>query len=722
MKIQLGNGKGKKENSLTLLHGEAASSAVESAGCAYQSPSVIAAGASAQGVALLSTLTHLVLSILLLKVPSLVEGKQSSLKRATLLIAVVSAITWLPIIFVMLFMKNVSPLLLTALWIIGLVPTTLLYPFRDNWLAGLVPAAKMGRYLSLRSVIAGACYLATFYLMGFVLDRTTGFESRSYAFILALAFLASAVSVVLYCGVRPLATPKTIEKKPALSFVNFLKDTRKNHLGTFILFVSLYTFAVNLAGPLFASYMLRDLNFSYMTFTVVVSSEYIARIISLTFWGRQVDKSGSLRILSQVSYFIPFVPILWLFSSNYLYLCGVQMLSGTVWAAFDLSVQTFIYKATPPDQRLRYIVYHRSLTSFSIALGAITSAFMLNHMFSVFGSQILGMFLISGLLRLAIARLMLPKLSLQGIPDAVVHPELAAELATVPLPIRMGLYYYPDAWKRFTRRAASAGSNIIGRAVSTIALSQNGLFYKPAKWAEYRNRAGTQPATVEAKDTNQPTHNSLFHKPGKWLEYLTGIGAQPAPVEIKSPIQPVRDGLFYHPEGWAYFQEQLSGEKVSKDNRQSTSRGGLFHNPQRWGDYMKQSLVLNATTMRTSGEGLTLRQPVFYHPEMWENYQKEIAGSKINARAKAPASREALLYHPDEWQKYSAQSATRKNRRTSPQIGATITATVRTPKYVKPQTATMRTTGTTSPVTTTHSARAISSTPIQRIRTSAALA
>jgi len=674
MKIQLGNGKGKNDNSLKLLHGEAASSAVESAGCAYQSPSVIAAGASAQGVALLSTLTHLVLSILLIKVPSLVEGKQTSLKRMTLLIAVISAITWLPIIFAMIFMKNVSPLLLTALWIIGLVPTTLLYPFRDNWLAGLVPSDKMGRYLSWRSVIAGVCYLATFYLMGFVLDRTTGFESRSYAFILAIAFLASAVSVVLYCGVRPLATPKTIEKKPTLTFISFLKDTRKNHLGTFILFVSLYTFAVNLAGPLFASYMLRDLKFSYMTFTAIVSSEYIARIISLTFWGRQVDKSGSLRILSQVSYFIPFVPILWLFSSNYFYLCGVQMLSGTVWAAFDLCVQTFIYKATPADQRLRYIVYHRSLTSFSVALGAITSAFMLNHMFSVFGSQILGMFLVSGLLRLAIARLMLPKLSLQGIPDAVVHPELAAELATVPLPIRMGLYYYPDAWKRFTRRAASIGSNVIGKAFSTIATSQNGLFYKPARWAEYRNKAGVQPAIAEVRGT----------------------------------AQPVRDGLFYHREGWAYFQEQPTKENAGKSSRQSADRSGLFHNPQRWGDYMKQSLALNATTIRTGGEGMALRQPVFYHPEMWEKYQKETAVSKIKAGAKVSASREALLYHPDEWQKYSAQSAARKNRRTSPQIGATIAATVRTPKYVKPETA------------TTRSARTISRAPIPRIRTSVA--
>jgi hypothetical protein len=450
----------------------------------------------------------------------------------------------------------------------------------------------------------------------------------------------------------------------------------------------MYTFAVNLAGPLFASYMLSDLKFSYMTFTAVVSCEYIARIISLTFWGRHVDKSGSLSILSQVSYFIPFIPILWLFSSNYFYLCGVQMLSGTVWAAFDLSVQTFIYKATPPDQRLRYIVYHRSLTSLSVALGAITGAFMLNHMFSIFGSQILGMFLVSALLRLVIARLMLPRLTLQGIPDAVVHPELEAELATVPAAVRMGLYYYPDLWRRFTRRATSVGSNIIGRAVSTIAPQQNGLFYKPAKWAEY----------------------------------LRGASLQPAMAEIKDTTPPVRDGLFYHREHWANYQKQPIINNSIKAGKQSAGRNGLFHNPQNWGDYLKQSLVLNAATMRTANEGLTLRQPVFYHPEIWEKYQKETATHKVRTREKTSVSREALLYHPDEWQKYGAQSTTRKNRKVSPQIGTTIATMVRIPKYVKPQIAVKRTTGITAPATATRPIHEVSKTSALRIRTSTALA
>lgn len=648
MKIQLGDGKSKKDNSLALLHGEAASSSVETAGCAYQAPSVIAAGATPQGVALLSSLTNLVLSILLIKVPSLTEGKQSSLKRTALIIATVSAITWLPIVFVMFFVKNVHPLLLTALWIIGLVPTTILLPFRDNWLAGLIPAEKMGRYLSWRSVIAGACYLATFYLMGFILDKTVGFESQSYAFILSIAFLASAVSVLLYCGVRPLKAPTNIEYKPHLTFFNFLKDSRKNHLGTFILFVSLCTFSVYLISPLYASYMLKDLKFSYMTFTIVLSCEYVARIFSLTFWGRRIDKSGSLRILGIVSYFIPVIPILWIFSGNYLYLCGIQILSGVTWAAFDLSVQAFIYKATPPDQRFRYIVYHRSLTSFSMAVGAITGAFMLNHVFPIFGSQILGMFVVSGLLRLVVTRTMLRKLSLQGIPDVAVNRELAAELAIVPVPFRLGLYYYPDTWKKFTQRVASASSNVIGKAFNTSNISQDGLFYKPAKWAQY----------------------------------MTGAG-QRVPIEIRNPNQSVRDSLFYHKEGWAYFQEQNLKGDTPKENNVNISRSGLFNTPQRWREYLKQSLVLNNATTQTSGEGLTLRQPMFYHPEMWQSYQREMANSRVRNEAKVLASRKALLYHPEEWQKYNGQMVINKNKQTSSQIGATINASSRIPVYIR---------------------------------------
>ncbi len=694
MKVQPGNGKnGKKDISLALLHGEAASSSVESAGCAYQSPSVIAAGADAGGVQLLSTLTNLVLAVMLIKVPSLVEGKQTALKRMTIKVALFSAFTWLPIVFVMSFLKVVDPLLLTALWILGLVPTVLLYPLRDNWLASLVPGDKMGRYLSWRSAIAGAFYLGTYYGMAWIIDRSSGGNAfRGYGFILAVAFLASTVSIVLYFGVRPPPVQDTTGNSAELGFISFLRGARKSHLGTFIFFVSLYTLAVNLAGPLFASYMLNDLKFNMMTFTAIVSCEYVARIISLTFWGRQVDKSGSLRILSIVSYLIPSVPILWVFSANFYYLCAIQMASGVVWAAFDLSVQTFIYKASAPAQRLRYIVYHRSLTSFAASMGTLLGMLLLGNIFAINGSSILTMFLLSGLLRLVIARVMLPKLTPEGIPDAVVHPELAGELANPAF--TPGIAYYTPAIREFSRRAASLSSDILGK-VSRVAVTRNGLFYKPWKWGEFLADSGVQP--VMAKANGGDLKKGLYNKPEEWAEIQRSLSLA---EKHEEPVAVRREGLYHNPQQWAELQKELAANAkpgqsaarkqglfhnpqlwadlqkqlgiAAKAENPAVKRDGLFHTPELWTDYLQQSLVLNAVTTRGGGEGMTLRQGIYGHPELWDKYQEDTARTAA-AKPLAPITRNGLLYKKDEWQKYKEKTAVRKPAaRTPVPVAATI--------------------------------------------------
>src|SRR5271157_3165348 len=250
MKLFAKNGSDKKDNSLSLFHVEAAAVNAENAGCNFQSQSLIAIGADAPSVALLSTFTNLVLAILLIKVPSLVEGK-TPMKKSIVTIALVNAFTWIPIIFVFLFFKHINPLLLIALWIFGLVPATLLGPLRDNWLANMVPSEKMGRYLSFRSVISALFFLVAYVFMGFTIYRSSANIGRGFAIVLGIAFLASLVSTFLYSNIHSPTPAVKSETAQSLSFINFLKGAMKEHLGTFILFASLFNFAVNLSGPLF---------------------------------------------------------------------------------------------------------------------------------------------------------------------------------------------------------------------------------------------------------------------------------------------------------------------------------------------------------------------------------------------------------------------------------------------------------------------------------------
>ena len=192
-------------------------------------------------------------------------------------------------------------------------------------------------------------------------------------------------------------------------------------------------------------------------------------------------------------------------------------------------------------------------------------------------------------------------------------------------------------------------------------------------------------------------------------------------AESNSAGQPAHGGLYHHPEEWAQFQTHAASP-APRETAKNVSNGGLFHNPAKWGEYLRNSMVLNAATMRTGGEGMVLRQPVFYHPEMWETYKRETAFAAAKAKETAPAAREALLYHkenwekagrkttparkttriiaprealiqhPDAWEKYTRQTA-RKSRKNAPAIAVASVSQARIPRFAgKTQLAGVRTT------------------------------
>ena len=102
----------------------------------------------------------------------------------------------------------------------------------------------------------------------------------------------------------------------------------------------------------------------------------------------------------------------------------------------------------------------------------------------------------------------------------------------------------------------------------------------------------------------------------------------------------------------AKFVNQTQMAEAKAIDSAKTARTGIFYDSQKWSDYLKQSMVLNATTMRTGGDGLINRQPIFYHPEMWNNYKNQTALSKVanvKTNASVMSDRQPLLYHPEEW-------------------------------------------------------------------------
>ena len=182
------------------------------------------------------------------------------------------------------------------------------------------------------------------------------------------------------------------------------------------------SFAVNIAGPYFTLYELRDLGMSYFTFVVLEAVSAVATLLAVTHWGRTADRIGNRRILLLTSLLIPFVPLLWIPSSNLVYLGVIQVFSGLAWAGFNLCSINYLFDATHEGNRTRYLSYFNAGMGLTAGMGALVGGYILHMLPSLHGSAILCLFLISGLLRLVISLAFMPRVKevrkVSGLPAA----------------------------------------------------------------------------------------------------------------------------------------------------------------------------------------------------------------------------------------------------------------------------------------------------------------
>ena len=65
---------------------------------------------------------------------------------------------------------------------------------------------------------------------------------------------------------------------------------------------------------------LKELNFNYLTYTIVSISSTLFYLLFLPIAGKFSDKYGNLTMLKICSFLLPLVPIAWIFSSSPVYL------------------------------------------------------------------------------------------------------------------------------------------------------------------------------------------------------------------------------------------------------------------------------------------------------------------------------------------------------------------------------------------------------------------
>ncbi len=365
----------------------------------YATPLALFLGATVQQVGLLTAFPNLLSSLsqfMAVRVIGWVGGRVRLLVRlvasqATLILCI-GILPWLAIPYRV-------ELFLTCL-VLAALCGGLAGPAWGSLMSDYIPSRQRGRYFGWRNRIVGAVTLGSVIASGLILHSL---ENVSYSAGFSIVFCVAALSRYVSAQFINLMDEPPQRKDPAsdFTFVMFLARFRESNFLKFVLAIACLNFATYLASPFFAVFMLRDLQFSYLTYMALQVGSSLASLIALPLWGRHADLVGNVRVLRLSSFFAALVPALWLFSNNPAYLMLVQIWAGFSWSGVTLCSGNFIYDAVTTQKRVRCIAYFNVINGVAIFLGSSLGGFLASRLPPLFGYRLLSLFAISCFARLA---------------------------------------------------------------------------------------------------------------------------------------------------------------------------------------------------------------------------------------------------------------------------------------------------------------------------------
>lgn len=362
----------------------------------YITPFALALKATTAQIGLLTSVPNISMSISQLAAPKLAE-RAGNRKGLILPMVFMHAFLWLPILFIPYVYSSGEVWWLIIFVTFSTVFGTFANPAWGSMMADLVPDEFRGRYFSFRGRIAGLITLTCSLIAGLILELFTNNVFTGFVIIFGGALMFRVLSLYFLSRMYEPPVPRESENSPGL--FDLFKNLGTSNLGRFTLFVALIMFAQSVSGPFFAVYMLRDLDFSYVSYMSITTASAVSSLIFQPFWGRRADRAGNIQVIRITSILLPIVPLLWLCSHNVFYLMGANIFSGFAWSGFNLVAINFIYDASEPASRTKQLAVFNSITGMAICLGSLTGGFIAPHLPHLLGHNLLTLFTISGAAR-----------------------------------------------------------------------------------------------------------------------------------------------------------------------------------------------------------------------------------------------------------------------------------------------------------------------------------
>jgi MFS family permease len=367
---------------------------------AFMVPYALALGADAFQVGLLTSVRNLVLSLVQVKTADAARWFRSR-RRLVLATAILQALLWLPIAGIPWVSASWAVVALIAFYTAGTASAAFGGPAWGSLVSEYLAPEERGRFFGRLARIGGLSRVAVSIAAGGVLQLVAATPLAGFA---GLCLCAAASRALSAYWLARLPEPAWREHGgERFGFWRFLRQAATSNFARFAVCVGMMSFAVNLSAPYMAVYLLREHDYGYLAYTLVIEAGAAAAFLAASRWGQVGDRHGNWLVLRWAMAGVSVLPFLWALSGSRLWMLAVSAGGGVLWGGYNLAVVNFIYDVATPPKRARCLAYFNVINGVGVSLGALTGGWLIGHLPPLAGSAFVTLFCVSATLRMVVA-------------------------------------------------------------------------------------------------------------------------------------------------------------------------------------------------------------------------------------------------------------------------------------------------------------------------------
>jgi MFS family permease len=378
-----GSGKTLRRDLCAITGDGVAYSVMVGCGETYLVAFALALGISEVIAGLVSTVPLLAGAILQLATPAALR-RLGSHRRWIILCVIVQACSFIPLVAAAAIGAIPAPLLFAVAalyWAAGLAAG----PAWNTWVGTLVPASLRSHFFARRSRWCQLATLVSLAAAGLILQAgkpeqgyVPGEAMWSYVLIFACAGLSRAVSGrFLAAQSEPQPMPDEHREVP---FHELLARAQGRGDMRLLMYMLVMTLMVQFSGPYFAPYMLGELQFSYHEYLSLLAAAYISKSVVMPTMGWLVRALGAKATLWIGGLGVIPLPFLWTIGDSFSWLIMVQIVSGLLWAAYELATFLLLFDHIPEHERTSVLTSYNLFSAIATVVGSLLGAALLSRM------------------------------------------------------------------------------------------------------------------------------------------------------------------------------------------------------------------------------------------------------------------------------------------------------------------------------------------------------